>query len=77
MKSKFLSVDSRDIMKGIFIAFVTSVLAGIQKIFETGAGFDWPTFKPVLIAGICAAISYILKNLVSNSRDQLFTKEPL
>ena len=77
MKSRYLTIDSRDILKGILIAFMTSVLAGILKIFETGAAFDWPTIKPVLIAGACAAISYILKNFMSNSRDQLFKREPV
>ncbi|MGD0340874.1 MAG: hypothetical protein ABSA76_04090 [Bacteroidales bacterium] len=76
MKSKYLTIDSRDILKGLFVAFLTAILTGIMKILETGAIFDWPTLKPVLIAGACAAISYIIKNLLSNSRDQLFTREP-
>jgi hypothetical protein len=77
MKSKFMTIDYRDFLKGLFIAFVTAVLTGILKIFETNSSFDWPTLKPVLIAGICAAISYLLKALVSNSRDELFTREPV
>ena len=76
MKSKFMTVDRRDILKGILIAFMTSALTGILKIFETGAAFNWQTLKPVLIAGICAALAYILKSLMSNSRDELFTGEP-
>jgi preprotein translocase subunit Sec61beta len=76
MKSKFLTIDTRDFLKSLFIAFLTSFLAGILKVFETGATFNWPTIKPILIAGICAAISYMLKALMSNSRDELFTKEP-
>lgn len=77
MKSEFLTLDNRDILKGIFIAFMTVLLNGIIKIFETGAAFNWPTLKPVLIAGICAAISYLLKCLMSNSKDQLFRTEPV
>jgi hypothetical protein len=76
MKSRFLTIDYRDVLKGIFIAFVTAVLEGILKMLEAGAGFDWPTIKPVMIAGICAAISYLLKNYLSNSRGQMFTREP-
>ena len=77
MKSRFLTIDYRDFIKGLFIAFLTALLTGILKILETGSSFDWPTIKPVLIAGLCAAISYLLKALVSNSRDELFTKEPV
>jgi hypothetical protein len=77
MKSRYLTIDSRDILKGLFVAFMTSVLTGIMKILETGASFNWPTLKPVLIAGACAAISYLLKNFMSNSKDQLFTREPV
>jgi hypothetical protein len=77
MKSRYLTIDSRDILKGLFIAFMTAILTGILKILETEASFDWPTLKPVLIAGACAAISYLLKNFMSNSRDQLFTREPV
>jgi preprotein translocase subunit Sec61beta len=77
MKSKFLTIDRRDFLKGLFIAFLTAILTGILKMFEAGSAFNWITLKPVLIAGICAAISYLLKALVSNSRDELFAREPV
>jgi hypothetical protein len=76
MKSKFLTIDTRDLITGLFIAFLTAFLTGILKIFETGSALNWLTIKPVLIAGLCAAISYIIKSLMSNSKDELFTKEP-
>jgi hypothetical protein len=76
MKSKFLTIDYRDILKGIFIAFMTSFLTGLVDMLQKGAVFDWPTIKPVLIAGACAAISYLLKNYMSNSKGQMFTREP-
>jgi hypothetical protein len=77
MKSKFLTIDYRDILKGIFIAFMTAILTGLLKMLEAGAAFDWPTIKPLLIAGACAAISYVLKNLLTNSNGQMFTREPV
>jgi hypothetical protein len=76
MKSKFLTIDTRDLITGLFIAFLTAFLTGILKIFETGSALNWLTIKPLLIAGLCAAISYIIKSLMSNSKDELFTKEP-
>lgn len=76
MKSKFLTLDIRDFLYGILIAFLTALLTGIIDILQKGVVFDWPSLKPVLIAGICAALSYLLKNLLSNSQNQLLTREP-
>jgi hypothetical protein len=55
---------------------MTSILTGLVDMLQKGAVFDWPAIKPVLIAGACAAISYLLKNYMSNSRGQMFTREP-
>ena len=49
---------------------------GIIKILESGAVFNWQHLQPLVIAGISAALYYLLKSLATNSRNQLFTKEP-
>ena len=76
MKSKLLTLDIRDILHGLIMAFLTALLTGIIDMLQTGVVFDWPSVKPVLVAGISAALSYLLKCLATNSRNQLFTKEP-
>jgi hypothetical protein len=76
MKSKLFTLDSRDFLHGLLIAFLTALLTGIIDMLEKGAAFDWTTIKPVLIAGICAALSYLMKCFATNSRNQLFTREP-
>lgn len=76
MKSKLFTIDTRDLVNGIFVAFLAAVLSGIISILDNGAVFNWITLKPVLIAGTSAALSYILKSLATNSHNQLFTKEP-
>lgn len=76
MKSKFLTIGLKDVTRGILIAFMTAVLTGIIDMLDTGTLFNWLTLKPVLIAGASAALSYLLKCLLSNSRDQMFTREP-
>jgi hypothetical protein len=55
---------------------MTAILTGIIELLDTGALFNWIALKPVIIAGVSAALSYLLKCLLSNSRDQLFTREP-
>jgi len=76
MKSKFLTLDWKDFSRGLLIAFLTAVLTGIINLLDTGAVFTWLTLKPVLIAGISAALSYLLKCLATNSQDQMFKREP-
>jgi hypothetical protein len=76
MKSKFLTLDWKDFSRGLLIAFLTAVLTGIINILDAGAVFSWVTLKPVLIAGVSAALSYLLKCLATNSQDQMFKREP-
>ena len=77
MKSKFLTLDWKDLSRGLLIAFLTAILTGLINILDTGAVFTWLTIKPVLIAGISAALSYLLKCLATNSQDQMFKREPV
>jgi len=77
MKSKFFTLDWKDFTRGLLIAFLTAVLTGVINILDTGAVFTWGTLKPVLIAGISAALSYLLKCLATNSQDQMFKREPV
>lgn len=76
MKSKFLTLDWKDFSRGLLIAFLTAVLTGVINLLDAGAVFSWITLKPVLIAGISAALSYLLKCLATNSQDQMFKREP-
>jgi hypothetical protein len=76
MKSEFLTLNWKDFSRGLLIAFLTAVLTGVINILDAGAIFTWTTLKPVLIAGISAALSYLLKCLATNSKDQMFKREP-
>jgi len=76
MKSKFFTLDWKDFSRGLLIAFMTAVISGVIEMLDTGAIFTWLTMKPVLIAGISAALSYLLKCLATNSQDQMFRREP-
>ncbi len=76
MKSKFLTLDWKDFSRGLLIAFLTAVLTGVINILDAGAVFTWVTLKPVLIAGVSAALSYLVKCLATNSQDQMFKREP-
>jgi hypothetical protein len=76
MKSKLFTLDWRDLLSGLLIAFLAALMTGILDILQKGAVFNWVSIKAILIAGLIAAISYLLKSLATNSHNQLFTKEP-
>lgn len=76
MKSKFFTLDWKDFSRGLLIAFLTAVITGVINILDAGAVITWITIKPVIIAGISAALSYLLKCLATNSQDQMFKREP-
>ena len=63
-------------MNGLLIACLAALIDGIIKILNSGAVFDWTHLKPVVIAGVSAAYSYLLKSLAPNSHNQLFKREP-
>jgi hypothetical protein len=74
-KSKFLKLDARDFLKGLLVAVLTALLAGLYQVLQTGGDLTWLTLKPVVMAAAAAGISYLLKNLFSNSEDQFATNE--
>ena len=76
MKSKFLQLNAKDFFRGLLIAILTALITGAINILDNGAVFTWITIKPVLIAGVSAALSYLLKCLATNSHDQMFRREP-
>jgi uncharacterized membrane protein YeiH len=76
MKSPLFTLDLRDLINGLFIAFLTAILTGTIELLGKQTTFEWVDIKPILIAGISAALAYLLKSLSTNSRNELFKKEP-
>jgi hypothetical protein len=75
MNSSLFTLNSKDWGKGLVIAILTAIITVVYDTIQTGAlVLDW---KAISIAGISAALAYITKNLLTNSNDQLLTKEPV
>ena len=75
MNSSLFTLNSKDWAKGLVIAILTAIITVVYNTIQTGAlVLDW---KAISIAGISAALAYITKNLLTNSNDQLLTKEPV
>jgi len=71
--SKFGTLNTRDFVKGLFMAAFGAAIGIIQSALQDGTNINW---KTVLISALVAAVSYLVKNLLTNSNDQIFRMEP-
>jgi len=72
-KSKIFGVNVRDILYGTIIAALGAILTALyQMLTTTPIIFDW---RGILLAGLTAGISYIIKNFFSNSNGKFAKKE--
>lgn len=73
MNSTFLKLNTKDFIKGLLIATLTSVVTFIYTIIQAGdLVFDW---KAIGMAALSAALAYITKNLLTNSNDEFLKAE--
>lgn len=76
MKSKLFGLDwGKDGKRALIMAIFTPIVVILLQALEAGtfAEIDW---KLTIMIGIGAGITYIKKNLATNSDDKIFTKEP-
>ena len=74
--SKFGSINWVDFGKGLLLAFGTVVIGGLAPIVSGGVIPDGSTFVGLCVAGLGAALTYLLKNLFTNSKNELGKSEP-
>jgi hypothetical protein len=75
MTSKFLRLNWRDFLNGIIVAIFCSFITGLYQIIANGGIVNWITLKPVVIAAIGAGVSYLTKNLLTNSKGKFLKTE--
>jgi hypothetical protein len=75
MKSKFMSINSADFVKGLIVAVLTVIIVGVENIIQTGTLPTWAQLQSIGLAALGAGIAYLIKNLFTNSQDQLFSGE--
>ena len=76
MRSKFLRLNSRDLIKGLIVSAICTLLTGLYQVIANGGELNWLTLKPVVIAAVGSAISYLTKNLLTNSKGDFLDPEP-
>lgn len=73
-KSKFFKINGSDIIRGIIITVTASLLGSLITILETGE-LNNEKLKLAGISAIISGISYISKNLLTNSNDEFLRRE--
>lgn len=73
MNSPFLNLNPKDFLKGLFIAVVTAVITILYTSIQNNVfTFDW---KNIGMVALSAALAYIMKNLLTNSKNELLKQE--
>jgi hypothetical protein len=75
MRSKFLRLNSRDFIKGLIVTMFCTFLTGFYQIIANNGVINWLTIKPVVIAAVGSGVSYLTKNLLTNSKGQFMRRE--
>lgn len=73
MRSTLLTLNTSDFIKGLLMAVLSTVITIVYQTVEAGSlVFDW---KVIGTMALTSALAYIMKNLLTNSQGQLFSKE--
>jgi len=76
MGSKYLRLNRRDFIRGLIVTIICTFITGFYQLIASDGVIDWMTLKPVAIAALGAGVSYLTKNLLTNSRGNFMTPEP-
>lgn len=75
-KSKFFNLNVRDWIKGALTAAIVAVLTALTTFTDGGILPTLAELKTIGGMALTAFIGYILKNGLTNSKDQFLKKEP-
>lgn len=75
MRSKFLRLNRRDFIKGLIVVVICTFITGFYQLIANGGTLNWQTLKPVVIAAIGSGVSYLTKNLLTNSKGDFMKTE--
>ena len=73
--SALFSLNLRDALNGFLIAFLTAFLSAVVSGLNTGLFPSLVDLKDFAMIGVTAGVSYITKNLFSNSKGELLKKD--
>lgn len=74
-KSSLFKLNWKDVGKAIAVFFITTLIAGLYQLSQTGELFVWAQVKVTLSTAVFATVSYFIKNFLTNSNDKILKKE--
>lgn len=75
-KSNLLNINWKDALKGFIVAVITAILAAVYTGIQNNTfPVTWADWRTILIAGCGAGISYVIKNVFTNSDDKFLKPE--
>lgn len=75
MKSVFGTLNWKDAINGLVVAFLSASLSGIIAILDGGKLPALADLKTAGVVGLTAGLSYLLKNILTNSQGDLLKGE--
>jgi hypothetical protein len=75
--SQFFNLNFKDLAKGAIVAIISAIVTAVIPVIDSGS---LPTFEQLKAAGwmaLTAGVSYMLKNLFTNSDDSFLKGEPV
>lgn len=72
MKSNFLNINVKDIIKSFVMVVLTTLATALLKILQTNdisSLLDWNNLKSILLISLTSGIVYLLKNFLTDHKD--------
>jgi len=74
-KSKLLNLDKNDFIKGLIVSVASAFLVGLMQSLDAGHFPQGEEWKVIAISALGAGVSYLAKNLSTNSEGKILKKE--
>lgn len=75
MFSNFLQLNHRDLVKSVVVYFISTFITALYTILEAGELPSWEQWQKIAIVSAGATLSYLVKNLFTNSEDKFAKHE--
>ena len=73
--SEFLKLNGKDLGKGLLIAFLAVAMSMLSAVLDAGELPTMAEWLNILKVAGTSAVSYLLKNLFTNSKDVILKAE--
>lgn len=73
--SKLFKLNKKDLIKSVYIVIISSIIPSVGLIFDSGRLPSLSELRDILLVGFVAWCAYIIKNFLTNSKDEFLTNE--